>query len=137
MNKISEELQFYFETVGEFNENGEYVIKNEQLLRKRIEEGDSNAYKLYELSKLKYESSYGTNGAYEFGKCVVNKFIGSYGNIARQFLNGWIFIYIKNKQYDLAARLMFDVLKKAGFKVNVVGIAIEAGIYGWQCRNRW
>ncbi|GIO23013.1 hypothetical protein J11TS1_15940 [Oceanobacillus sp. J11TS1] len=57
------------------------------------------------------------------------------GNIARQFLTGAIYQYIKNKQYDLAARLMFNTLVKAGFKVNAIGLAAEAATYGWQCRN--
>lgn len=65
-----------------------------------------------------------------------NKFVDSYGTIARQFLTGAIFTYIKNKEYDLAARLITKTLVKAGFKVNAVGIAAEAALYGWQCRGK-
>lgn len=28
------ELEFYFDRIGEFNENGNYVIKDEELLKK-------------------------------------------------------------------------------------------------------
>lgn len=83
------------------------------------------------------KSSFQVASATSFGKCVVNKMIGSYGNIARQFLNGAIFTYIKTKQYDLAARLMFKTLIKSGMKVNAASLAIELGYYGWKCRGKW
>lgn len=68
---------------------------------------------------------------------MVNKFANSYGTIARQFATGTIYTYIKNKQYDLAAQLMAKTLIKAGFKVNAASLAIEAAVYGWQCRGKW
>lgn len=131
INKISKQLQIYFEEVGELTENG-YIVKNEELLKARIDAGDSTAIMIYEFIQLR---SIPVLNATAFGKCVVDKFANSYGTIARQFLNGAIFTYIKTKQYDLAARLMFSTLVKAGFKVNAVGLAVEAGIYGWQCRG--
>lgn len=136
--EIKMELEFYFDRIGEFDENGNYVIKDEELLKKQIESGDEIATQLYELSKLNHsEPLVGINGASEFATCVVNKFANSYGTIARQFATGAIYTYIKNKQYDLAAQLMAKTLIKAGFKVNAASLAIEAAVYGWQCRGKW
>lgn len=138
IKKAEQELKFYFETVGEFDENGKYIIKNHKLFQEKLDEKDPNAIKLEELSKLNYdESMIQPYGATSFAKCVVNKFVHSYGNIARQFMNGAIYGYIKSKQYDLAARLMFKTLTKAGIKVNAVGLAAELSYYGWKCRSAW
>jgi hypothetical protein len=142
MERMSDELEFYFDVIGEFSENGDYIIKNEELLKELIDAGDPNALEVYELSKLSHDSfnpdfENEMNSAATFGKCVVNKMISSYGNIARQFLNGSIYIYIKNKQFDLAAKLMFGTLIKGGIKVNAIGLAAEVAYYGWQCRGAW
>ncbi|MBW7636575.1 hypothetical protein K1I48_24600, partial [Bacillus licheniformis] len=83
-------LKFYFEEVGELTNEG-YVIKNKELFDKKVLEGDPAALKLKELiaSDSSFQkSSFQVASATSFGKCVVNKMIGSYGNIARQFLNG-------------------------------------------------
>src|SRR5699024_5553851 len=91
IQKMEEEMKFYFEVVGEFDEQGAYVIKDEELLLEKVAEGDQNAIDLYELSQLTSENeipSYEMYGAASFGKCVVNKFAKSYGNVARQFLTG-------------------------------------------------
>ncbi|WP_226568026.1 hypothetical protein [Bacillus stratosphericus] len=137
--EIEEVLKFYFEEVGELTDEG-YVIKNNELFDAKVLAGDSAALKLKELIAL--DSSFQKSGfqvasATTFGKCVVNKMIGSYGNIARQFLNGAIFTYIKTKQYDLAAKLIFNTLVKSGMKVNAASLAIELGYYGWKCRGKW
>lgn len=140
IKKMEEELRFYFEEVGEFNDYGEYIVKDETLFFEKVEAGDPNALALYELLQLTSENTsptYEIQSATSFAKCVGNKFVNSYGNIARQFMTGAIFTYIKTKQYDLAARLMFNTLVKAGFKVNAVGLAAEAAMYGWQCRGEW
>lgn len=137
--ELEEILKFYFEEVGELTNEG-YVIKNKELFDKKVLEGDPAALKLKELmaSDSSFQkSSFQVASATSFGKCVVNKMIGSYGNIARQFLNGAIFTYIKTKQYDLAARLMFKTLIKSGMKVNAASLAIELGYYGWKCRGKW
>lgn len=138
INKIQEELRFYFEEVGELTEQG-YVVKNEKLFQDRLNAGESSALEISEFIKINYYSGAADiqpMGVADFGKCVVNKFVDSYGTIARQFLTGAIFTYIKNKEYDLAARLITKTLVKAGFKVNAVGIAAEAALYGWQCRGK-
>src|SRR5690554_3010942 len=62
--EIKMELEFYFDRIGEFDENGNYVIKDEELLKKQIESGDEIATQLYELSKLNHsEPLVGINGA--------------------------------------------------------------------------
>ncbi|WP_307892572.1 hypothetical protein [Bacillus swezeyi] len=137
--ELEEVLKFYFEEVGELTDEG-YVIKNNELFDAKVLAGDPAALKLKEL--IASDSSFQKSGfqvasATSFGKCVVNKMIGSYGNIARQFLNGAIFTYIKTKQYDLAARLIFKTLVKSGMKVNAASLAIELGYYGWKCRGKW
>ena len=140
IQKMEQELKFYFEVVGEFDDMGNYIVKDENLLLEKVAAGEENAIALYELSQLVKDSdtpSYEVYSAASFGTCVVDKFIGSYGNIARQFMTGAIFTYIKTNQYDLAARLIFSTLTKAGLKVNVVGLAAEAAWYGWQCRGAW
>lgn len=134
INKISENLRFYFEEVGELTENG-YVVKNAALLQERIAAKDSTAIMIYEFFQLGPKPAFQTLGVTDFAKCIVNKLVGSYGSIARQFLNGAIYTYIKSKQYDLAAKLIANVLVKAGFKVNAAGIAAEVGMYAWQCRG--
>ncbi|MDV3451204.1 hypothetical protein VSS76_13420 [Bacillus safensis] len=127
-------LKFYFDEIGELTDKG-YVIKDEDAFNAKILIGDPAALKLKEL--ISQEPALSTASAASFGKCVVNKMVGSYGNIARQWLNGAIFTYIKTKQYDLAARLMFNSLVKAGFKVNAATLAIEVSYYGWQCRGKF
>ncbi|WII38590.1 hypothetical protein [Paenibacillus thiaminolyticus] len=137
INKIQEELRFYFEEVGELTEQG-YVVKNEKLFQERLTAGDPSAIKLTQFMATKYYSGAADiqpMGVADFGKCVVNKFVDSYGTIARGFLTGAIFTYIKNQEYKLAAKLIAQTLVKAGFKVNAAGIAIEAATYGWQCRG--
>lgn len=105
------------------------------IIKNVLYEKDPNAMELQNLSQLNYDDlSIQPIGATSFGKCVVNKVLSSYGNVARQFLNGSILIYIKYKQYDLTARLMFKTLVKAEYKVNAVGLAAVLG-YGWRCRG--
>ncbi|MGE6632467.1 hypothetical protein [Bacillus sp. NPDC077027] len=127
-------LKFYFDEIGELTDNG-YVIKDEDAFNAKILMGDPAALKLKEL--ISQEPALSTASATSFAKCVVNKMVGSYGNIARQWLSGAIFTYIKTKQYDLAARLMFNSLVKAGIKVNAATVAIEVSYYGWQCRGKF
>ena len=141
IEQISEELEFYFEEIGELKADGSYQINDLEALNERLDAGDPTAEKVYEIytqtSQPSSSSSYQTQSASSFANCVVGKFQDSYGAIARGFLTGAIYQYIKNKQWDLAARLMFNTLKAAGFKTNVAGLAVEAGIYGFQCRGKW
>ncbi|MGN9866366.1 hypothetical protein [Bacillus swezeyi] len=141
INKISEELKFYFEEVGEVDSNGVYRIKNMELLKERSQAGDTtatNVLEIYQDTSVNKEShGISTRSAKAFAKCVVGKFQESYGYIARGFLTGAVYKYIKNKQWDLAARLMFKTLRAAGFKANIAGLAAEAAIYGFQCRGKW
>ncbi|CUX95618.1 MULTISPECIES: hypothetical protein [Bacillus] len=129
-------LKFYFDKVGELTDEG-YVIKDKELFDAKVFAGDPAAIKLKELIQADSEPTFQVASATTFGKCVVNKMVSSYGNIARQWLTGSIFTYIKTKQYDLAAKLIFKSLVKAGFKVNAASLAIELGYYGWQCRGKW
>ncbi|SFJ73479.1 MULTISPECIES: hypothetical protein [unclassified Bacillus (in: firmicutes)] len=137
--EIEKDLKFYFEEVGELTEYG-YKITNPALFQEKISANDPTAMNIAEIIGYNQYNKYDKEiqrSAASFGKCVANKFINSYGSIARQFLTGAIFTYIKSKQYDLAARLIANTLIKAGFKVNAAGIAVEAATYGWQCRNEW
>ncbi|MBP1082304.1 MULTISPECIES: hypothetical protein [Bacillus] len=149
--ELEKVLKFYFEEVGEFTDEG-YKVKVKELFNAKVSTGDPAAVRLKELMQTDSVSSgscqksevagattsdFQDASATSFGKCVVNKMANSYGNIARQWLQGYIWTYITTKQYDLAARLIFNSLIKAGFKVSAATIAIELGYYGWQCRNEW
>ena len=139
IQNIEEELEFYFEEVGELTDNG-YVITDYDKIQERIDNGDESAERILELASLGENENQGMITPYSadaFAKCVVNKFVSSYGNIARAWNNGLVYTYIKTKQYDLAAQLMAKTLIKAGFKVNAASLAIEAAVYGWQCRGKW
>ncbi|AAU20284.1 hypothetical protein [Bacillus cereus] len=137
--EVEKDLRFYFEEIGELTESG-YKITNPALLQEKISANDQTAINIAEIIGYSEYNKYDKEiqrSAASFGKCIANKFINSYGNIARQFLSGAIFTYIKSKQYDLAAKLIANTLIRAGFKVNAAGIAVEAAAYGWQCRNEW
>lgn len=137
---IEKDLKFYLEEAGQLTENG-YEITDYEAIQERIDNGDKEAQRVLELSEQQDDVVNNQNvspqSANDFATCVVNKFVSSYGNIARAWMTGAIYTYIKNKQYDLAARLMFNTLVKAGRTANVASLAVEAGIYGYQCRGQW
>jgi hypothetical protein len=135
IDSISTQLKLYFEEIGEISDSNEYHIYNYDLFEELLTRKDPIAQKIYEIYFLNDEIN--INSPKKFAKCVVGKFIKSYGSIARAFLTGAIYTYIKKKEWDLAARLMFKTLKAAGFKTNAASLAIEAAIYGWQCRKKW
>lgn len=137
IENIEKELQYYFEEVGELTDAG-YVIHDREAVQEKADNGDESAQRVLELvPEVAEPGAITTYSAGTFGTCVVNKFIDSYGTIARAWTTGLVYSYIQNRQYDLAAKIMFKTLTKAGRTANVASIAIEAGIYGYQCRGSW
>ena len=136
LREIEGELKFYFEEIGGLDADGDYRITDWHQLLTRIKAGDETAKRVYEIYTA-INTDLSISSPKDFAICVVGKFRESYGSIARAFLTGAIYTYIAKKQWDLAARLMFNTLKAAGFKTNAASLAIEAGIYGFQCRKKW
>lgn len=134
IDKIAMDLKFYFEEAGEFTEQG-YVVKNEALFQERIKNGDESAERI--LASVRENEMVNASSSTTFAKCVVDKFADSWGNVARAWTTGAVFTYIKNKQYDLAAKVIFKTATKAGRTANVASIAAEIAYYGYLCRGKW
>lgn len=136
IGEIAEALQFYFDEIGQFDQNDNYVITNPEALQKLVDQGDTLAQRVQEIYFAE-SAELGVLSPVNFAKCVAGKFADSYGSIARAFLKGEIFDLIKTKNWSKAAKLMFNVLKAAGKSVSAASLAVEAGVYGWQCRGKW
>lgn len=134
--EMANALRFYFDEIGQFDDQGRYQITDVAALEKLMANGDVLALRVHEIY-FNGSSELGTEDAVDFAKCVAGKFADSYGSIARAFLKGEIFDLLKKKDWGKAAQLMFKVLRAAGKSASAASLAVEAGIYGWQCRGKW
>ena len=135
-NDIESQLKLYFDEIGEINQDGNYVVKNPELLKERAESGDEDAKNLYELYILKQNRSV-KDGLY----CV---FDDQYGWIVDLF-NGRtleaIGGYIKDKAWDKAAEIIAPVVAKAlktttkNVNFAITGVSLAISIYN--CRGEF
>lgn len=132
--KIRDDLQFYFEEVGEFTKDGGYKIKDLGKLKDRAESGDEYALKLYEMYVNKEDRSVkdvivcAVNDQYQW---VVDLMSGR----VMDSLEG----YIKDKDWDKAAELLAPIVAKAVgttvSKVNAFFAAASIAVSIYNCRG--
>lgn len=130
---IAEELKFYFEEVGHFNEDNEYIVTNPELLEDRIEDGDEVAKDLYELYLANREIQ--PYGAADYGKCIIRDYFGMWvdlfsGNLFNLFVG-----HVKDQAWLAAAKIVLKVSGKSAGYSNAVSAAAQLAVSAYNCRG--
>lgn len=131
VRKTIKELKFYFDEVGEIDEDGEYIIYDIEPLKEKAK-NDETAQEILDL----YEKNKDVpvpEGVGSYVSCIVDKFVASYGDLFKAFFKGAILDYIKKKQWLKAAKLLVKSAAKAGFKGSAVSLAASLALYAAQC----
>lgn len=125
------ELQFYFEKVGHFDNDGKYYIDNVALLRDRAQSGNEYALALLSAYSERMEKS-----PIDFGKCILIDYFGVYidliqGNLWDSFVG-----YIQGKAWEKAAGVVLKILGKSASKANIVATAAQIALAAYNCRGK-
>lgn len=130
---LAEELKFYFEEVGHFNEDNEYIVTNPELLEDRIENGDEVATDLYELYLANQEIQ--PYGAVSYGKCILRDYFGVYvdlinGNLFNSFVG-----YVQDKAWTAAAKILVKLTGALGSNANLIVVGGQIAVPAYNCRG--
>lgn len=130
---LAEELKFYFEEVGHFNEDNEYIVTNPELLEDRIEDGDEVAKDLYELYLANREIQ--PYGSVDYGKCIIRDYFGMWVDLFNGNLFDLFVGYVKDKAWFAAAKIVLKVAGKSTGYANAASAAAQLAVSAYNCRG--
>lgn len=130
---LAEELKFYFEEVGHFNEDNEYIVTNPELLEDRIENGDEVAKDLYDLYLANREIQ--PYGAVDYGKCIIRDYFGMWVDLFNGNLFDLFVGHIKDQAWGAAAKIVLKVAGKSTSNANTLAAAAQLAVSAYNCRG--
>jgi len=156
VDETAEDFEFLFEEASK-NVNGVYVDIDKEAIGERfgyqnvekvvafIEFVNQNSIEVTpndfshriglpnHLSNISYESGYNDIELNSYFGCIKNEFAKAYGSVIKAFFTGAILNYIKNKQYQKAAKLLVKAAARAGLRLSVAVLIVEMGWFATKC----
>lgn len=146
-DELAEELKFYFETVGHIDEEGNYVVDNEELFVQKFSEDadvDPDVLQAYNNQKDAEFNAAARGSIAEYGTCIIVNSV-PFGGVAWELANaltaeqGFIDA-ITSLNYSLAADIIIrvgkNVLPAAAFKqLTQLNLATSIVAAIWTCRT--
>ncbi|WP_252250996.1 hypothetical protein, partial [Clostridium sp. ZBS13] len=135
--------EFYFSSVGHIDENNQYVITNPELLKERVDNGDSNAEKLYNayLSRQDLENGLLSRGYVDYGTCVLKSYLGPIYDLMDGKYAKALAEQMMSDSWKAAGKILKMALKDASkIAGKTVGGAFAIGelaYYAYQCRGEF
>lgn len=130
--KTIKELKFYFDEVGTIDSTGEYVIHDIEPLKEKAKT-DKIAQEILDLLNQHKDQTIDLYSTSSYVKCIINKFVASYGEIWNAFFGGAVIGYLEKKEWTKAAKLLIKAAAKAGVKAGGILVAGELALYAVQC----
>lgn len=129
-------MELYFNQIGGLDDNGNYVIKDYELLVEVAESGDIYAQDLlliHDSRANQIKSNAGAFGIESFAMCIARDYFGVYydlinGNLWEAFKG-----YVAGKAWDKAAGILVKFLGLSPGWATAGQVAVAA----YNCRNAW
>lgn len=138
IDAVAEEIQFYFEEVGQLDENGNYHIHNYELLEEKANSGDETAQGFIEQINFNAQENGIATPAnlQDYAGCILSNFFGTEIALISGDLINSVVGYINDGAWQAVARIVLESIGGSVSKANIVSSAAQLAIYAGYCGGR-
>lgn len=130
INQVADELEFYFEEVGQIDQNGNYSVHNYDLLLEKAESGDETAQALVQQINQAQPAS-----ATDYAQCILADYFGTEIALLQGDLVDAVVSEIQSGSWQAAAEIILISIGDTAGKANIVATATQLALAASTCSS--